>query len=148
MDGWCVANKLRIKEATIIGPMLATAAMSMTGLVLHCPPIEIMMVAQLFIGISIGCRYAGTDHHTILIAAGAAIGFCVLIFSLATGFAGFIFLIGKIDFLDTILAYSPGGQAEMTLLAIIAGETACSGASAAPDYRQRHDQHRPCHAER
>lgn len=124
MGGWLIASKLRIKGATIIGPMLAAAGMSMAGLISHRPPIEIMIVAQLVVGISIGCRYAGADRRTILIAAGAAIGFCILIFSLAAGFAGFISAIGEIDYLDTILAYAPGGQAEMTLLAIIAGADA------------------------
>ena len=124
MGGWFVAAKLRIKGATIIGPMLAAAGMSMTGLISHRPPIEIMTIAQLVVGVSIGCRYAGIDRRTITIAAGSAIGFCILIFAVAAGFAGFISVIGNIDFLDTILAYVPGGQAEMTLLAIIAGADA------------------------
>lgn len=124
MGGWCIAWQLRIKGATIIGPMLAAAVMSLSGLISHRPPIEIMMVAQLVVGISIGCRYAGVDRHTIFRAAIAAIGYCVLIFSIAVGFAGTISWIGNIDFLDTILAYAPGGQAEMTLLAIIAGADA------------------------
>jgi len=122
--GWFIAGILRIKGATIIGPMLAAAVMSMTGLISHRPPVEIMIIAQLIVGISIGCRYAGSDRRTIMIAAGAAVGFCILIFMLAATFAGMISVFGNIDFLDTILAYAPGGQAEMTLLAIIVGADA------------------------
>lgn len=124
MGGWFVASKLRIKGATIIGPMIAAAFMSLTGLISHRPPIEIMMVAQLIVGISIGCRYANTDRKTIFIAAGAALGFCALIFALSAGVAGLVTLIGDIPILDTLLAFAPGGQAEMTLLAIIVGADA------------------------
>lgn len=122
--GWLIAAKLRVKGATIIGPMLAAAVMSMTGLISHRPPVEIMIIAQLVVGISIGCRYAGADRRVIIIAAAAAVGFCMLIFMLAAAFAGVISIFGDIDFLDTILAYAPGGQAEMTLLAIIVGADA------------------------
>lgn len=122
--GWFIAGKLHVKGATIIGPMLAAAVMSMTGLISHRPPVEIMIIAQLIVGISIGCRYAGADRRIIMIAAGAAVGFCMLIFMLAAAFAGMISIFGGIDFLDTILAYAPGGQAEMTLLAIIVGADA------------------------
>jgi uncharacterized membrane protein AbrB (regulator of aidB expression) len=51
----------------------------------------------------------------------AGLGFCVLLLLLAVIFAEVIHLAGLAPPLETVLAFAPGGQAELTVLALIVG---------------------------
>ena len=45
--------------APIIGPLVVTGLAAMAGLINHRPPAEVMQVAQFFLGLGIGVKYAG-----------------------------------------------------------------------------------------
>jgi len=51
----------------------------------------------------------------------AALGFCVILLLLTMVFAEAIHLAGLAPAMETILAFAPGGQAELTVLALIVG---------------------------
>ncbi|MEL7337904.1 MAG: AbrB family transcriptional regulator, partial [Planctomycetota bacterium] len=51
----------------------------------------------------------------------AALGFCLVLLVLAAVFTEIAILFGLAPPLEALLAFAPGGQAEMTIMALIAG---------------------------
>lgn len=119
--GWQIARVLRMPGPSIIGPMILTAILSLSGIINSRPPLEMMLAAQFFIGLGVGVRYTGITPGELRIDVLAGLGYCVLasIACLALVFTVRNFLAA--DFLDVLLAFLPGGQAEMAMIAIIAG---------------------------
>ncbi len=119
--GWWGAAKIRMFGATVLGPLIVAAVMSLSGILTIRPPSEAIMLSQFFIGLGIGVQYIGITtrelRHDIL----AALGFCVIIGLLGVGFAAFVYSMGLAQEIEAVLAFSPGGQAEMAVLAIVSG---------------------------
>jgi membrane AbrB-like protein len=119
--GWQLAKRAGMFGASILGPLLLAALLSLTGVLQHRPPSEAIWAAQFFIGMSVGCKYAGVTMAEIRRDVTAGLGFCVLLLLLAVIFAEVIHLAGLAPPLETVLAFAPGGQAELTVLALIVG---------------------------
>jgi uncharacterized membrane protein AbrB (regulator of aidB expression) len=80
-----------------------------------------MLIAQFFLGIGIGVKYVGITVAEIRRVLTASLGYCAVLTVLSVVFAEIVIQAGIAPPLDAILAFAPGGQAEMVLLAIIAG---------------------------
>jgi membrane AbrB-like protein len=119
--GWKGAERAGLFGAAIIGPMLLTAGMSLGGLITHRPPAEAITVAQFFIGLSVGVRYVGITLRELRIDVAASIGYCLVLAAATLLFVEAIVLADLAPPLDAFLAFAPGGQAEMMVLALIAG---------------------------
>ncbi|CUX79350.1 MAG: putative ammonia monooxygenase [Roseibaca calidilacus] len=119
--GWKGGQRLGLFGAAILGPMILAAALSLTDILHHRPPAEAIMAAQFFIGMGIGMQFRGVTLHELRkdVAAGAA--FAVILAVLATGFTLAAHRLGGAPILDAFLSFAPGGQAEMTVLAIVVG---------------------------
>ncbi|NNE89558.1 MAG: AbrB family transcriptional regulator [Silicimonas sp.] len=121
LAGWQIAKRVGLFGASILGPLLLAAAFSLAGVLQHRPPAEAIWAAQFFIGTSIGAHYAGVTGHEVRKDVAAAIGFCVILLILTVIFAEAVHLLNLAPPMETILAFAPGGQAEMTVLALIVG---------------------------
>ncbi len=119
--GWQVAKRVGMFGASILGPLIIAAALALTGVLQHRPPAEAIWAAQFFIGMSVGCKYAGVTMNEVRTDVTAALGFCIILLVLTVIFAEGIHLAGLAPPLETILAFAPGGQAELTVLALIVG---------------------------
>lgn len=119
--GWQVAKKLGMFGASILGPLLLAAALALTGVLQHRPPAEAIWAAQFFIGMGVGCKYAGVTAQEVRRDVTAGLGFCVILLLLTVVFVEVIHLADLAPPLETILAFAPGGQAELTVLALIVG---------------------------
>lgn len=119
--GWQVAKWVGLFGASILGPLLLTAGLALTGVLQHRPPAEAIWAAQFFIGMGVGTKYAGISWHEIRRDVTAALGFCLILLILTVIFAEAIHLLQLAPAMETILAFAPGGQAEMAVLAIIVG---------------------------
>lgn len=119
--GWGIAHKIRLFGASILGPMIVTAIFSLTGLIEHRPPSEAIVAAQLFIGMAVGVKYTGITWEELGRDVLAGVLFSFTLIPIGLAFAMIVSLSGIAPPLNTFLAFSPGGQAEMVLLAIIAG---------------------------
>jgi membrane AbrB-like protein len=119
--GWKGAERIGLFGAAILGPMLLTALLSLSGLIAHRPPAEALTVAQFFIGLSVGVRYVGITLRELRIDVAASIGYCIALAAVTLLFVEAIVLAGLAPPLDAFLAFAPGGQAEMMVLALIAG---------------------------
>ncbi len=119
--GWKGGEAIKLFGASIVGPMIVTALLSLAGVITHRPPMEAIIAAQLFIGISVGVKYVGASWHDLRTTVVAALGYCVLLALIAFVFASMVTGLGLAPPLEALIAYAPGGQAEMAVLAIIAG---------------------------
>ena len=119
--GWWAGERAGLFGAPILGPLIVAGAAAMTGFLTQRPPAEAMWVAQFFLGLGIGVKYAGITVAEIRRCLAAALGYCVILAVLSVGFAEIVIQSDLAPPLEAIIAFAPGGQAEMVLLAIIAG---------------------------
>jgi len=119
--GWRVADRVGLFGASILGPMIATAAVTLAGGLQNRPPTEAIWAAQFFIGMAIGTKYAGITFAEVRRDLVAGLGFCLILIILTLIFVEVIYGMGLAPGMETLLAFAPGGQAELTVLALIVG---------------------------
>lgn len=119
--GWQVAKRMGMFGASILGPLILAAIFALAGVLEHRPPAEAIWAAQFFIGVSVGAHYSGVTGAEVRTDVAAAVGFCVILLVLTVMFAEAIHLMDLAPPMETVLAFAPGGQAEMTVLALIVG---------------------------
>lgn len=119
--GWKGAERIGLFGATILGPMIVTAILSLAGLIHTRPPAEAIWAAQLFIGLGIGVQYVGVTLRELRSFVLSGLAFVVLLAALAALFTEIVTLSGLAQPVEGFLAFAPGGQAEMTVLALVAG---------------------------
>lgn len=121
MVGWKGGERLRLFGASILGPMIVTAALSLAGLIHVRPPAEAILVAQLFIGVGLGVHYVGITLDEMRRYVISGVLFVAILATLAAIFTELVWLTGLAPALEAFLAFAPGGQAEMTVLALVVG---------------------------
>jgi membrane AbrB-like protein len=116
--GYLLARLLRVPAAQVVGPMLVSAAVHLAGISHASPPIELVAASQVVIGAAIGSRFAGVDMRFILRAVAGAAGVTAVLMATTVAFA--LVLTGLTDapLSSLVLAYAPGGLAEMSLIAL------------------------------
>ncbi|SLN20494.1 Putative ammonia monooxygenase [Pseudooceanicola marinus] len=119
--GWKGGERLGLFGASILGPMIVTAILSLTGVVHFRPPAEAILAAQFFIGCGIGIHFLGVTWRELTRVVAAGVAYVLLLALLAAGFTALVTGLGLGDPVPAFLAFAPGGQAEMTVLAIVTG---------------------------
>ena len=119
--GWKGGERVGLFGASILGPMIVTAALSLAGLIHVRPPREAILAAQYFIGIGIGVGYVGVTLVELRKDVLSGVAYVVLLAIVAIAFTEIVVLSGLAQPVEGFLAFAPGGQAEMTVLAIVAG---------------------------
>lgn len=116
--GLWLGDRLHLPASALTGPMILSAAIHLAGLTASSPPGVLVAIAQVVLGTSVGARFAGltfaTSKHTIILAAIITLGMLALS-GIAAAFVGPI--IG-IEPMALLLALSPGGVTEMSLIAL------------------------------
>jgi hypothetical protein len=116
--GAAIGNAIRLPAAALTGPMLISAAVHLAGWTSSVPPVEAVAAAQVVLGTAIGCRFAGTNVGTVVKAIVLALGALAILLVVAVGFALGLAWVTGLSFDALLLAYAPGGLAEMTLIAL------------------------------
>lgn len=119
--GWWIAARMRLSGSSILGPLILTAALSLAGLIHHRPPVEAILAAQFVIGVGIGASYTGTTASELRRDVLSSVAFCTLLAGVALAFAEAVVVAGFAPPLEAFLSFAPGGQAEMVVLALVAG---------------------------
>lgn len=119
--GFVGARALRLPGATLIGPLALSAAAHLTGLTESRPPSEIVVVSQVVIGASVGCRFAGVKAKRVLSALLVAAGSTILMLGISVASAVVLHAVAGLPVEALVLAYAPGGVAEMSLIALALG---------------------------
>jgi hypothetical protein len=119
--GFFSARAARLPAAALTGPMIVSAIAHLAGLTDSRPPGEMIVVAQIVIGTAIGCRFAGTALRRVLRAIAAAAGSTAIMLGLGVALASVVNLVTGLEVKALVLAYAPGGLAEMSLVALALG---------------------------
>lgn len=119
--GWWAAVRVRLFGAAILGPMILAAAARLTGLIDHRPPAEAIEAAQFVLGLGVAAQYARITLGELGRDVTAALGYCAILAAISLVFAEIAVLGGLAPAREAFLSFAPGGQAEMAVLAILAG---------------------------
>ena len=119
--GWKGGERIGLFGASILGPLIVTMILSLSGLIHYRPPAESILFAQFMIGLGIGVRYVGITLTEVRRFVLSGVLFVLVLAALAALFTEIISILNLAAPVNAFLAFSPGGQAEMTVLAIVAG---------------------------
>ena len=119
--GWKIAERFQIFGASILGPMILTAIVSLSGLIHTRPPAEIMWCTQFFIGLSVGVHYTGITLTEVRKDIFAGVVYSLVLATISGCFIMMIIKLGIASELNALLAFLAGGQAEMMMIAVITG---------------------------
>jgi membrane AbrB-like protein len=119
--GWKLGERIGLFGAPILGPLILTGALSLLDVIHYRPPAEAILAAQFLLGLGIGMGYVGVTLLEIRRDVSAGVFFVILLAILAAIFTEIVVILGLARPVDGFLAFAPGGQAEMTILAIIVG---------------------------
>ena len=109
---------LRLPAAHLVGPLLLSAGAHLTGLTDATPPGQLVAIAQVVIGTAIGCRFIGVPVRRVLNTLMLGAAATVFMLSTAAACAYVLAEATGLPFEALILALSPGGVAEMSLISL------------------------------
>jgi len=121
LSGAWVGHLLRLPARLLLGPMLVSAAVHLLAWTQFAPAVEIVNIAQLVLGTTIGCRFVGTAPRQIMRILALSVGSTAILLATTTAFAAGVSRLSTYDVVPLLLAYSPGGLAEMSLVALSLG---------------------------
>lgn len=112
---------LRFPARYLMGPMAVSAILHFSGVTDFEIPSVALAAAQVVIGATVGCRFATASPGEILKVIGLSLGSTLLLLFISLGFAGVLAYWTGDRFIALVLAYSPGGVAEMSIIALSLG---------------------------
>jgi len=116
--GFGIAKALRIPAYALVGPMVLSAIVHAAGISHSRPPIWLVAAAQIVVGAMVGSRFDGAAPRMVGKAIVLAIFATALLLGLAAIFGQAVESTLGIPFSAALLAFSPGGLAEMSLIAL------------------------------
>lgn len=117
--GWWGALKLKLPGGTMLGPMILGAFVYGSGMVYSRPPSEIIKLIQLILGTTVGFVFVGVKAKEIVKILGQTLGYFVILAMISALFVFVVTEMTEFPLVSILLAFSPGGQSEMNLIAII-----------------------------
>lgn len=119
--GAVAARKLRFPAPFVLGPMIVSSLVHLTGITHARPPIEISAAAQVVIGSTLGCRFSGVPFAFIGKTFWRGVASTALLLASAIGASLLLAAVTGIPGHIIMLAFAPGGLAEMTLVGLSLG---------------------------
>jgi membrane AbrB-like protein len=101
-----------------VGPMILSAGVHLAGWTSAPPPDLLVAAAQVVVGAGIGCRFAGVGLGFLLRIVAAAAGVTLVMVVVTLLLAGVLHAVTGLPTDALVLAYAPGGLAEMSLIAL------------------------------
>lgn len=122
--GYLGGRWLKVPAAAVVGPMLVSALVHLAGMTTAKPPADIVACAQVAVGTALGARFAGTPLRLIGRTLAASLGVTVILVAITVAFAVVLHAATVLPTGPIVLAFAPGGLAEMSLIAIALGADA------------------------
>ncbi|MEW5726653.1 MAG: AbrB family transcriptional regulator, partial [Pseudomonadota bacterium] len=116
------ARLMRWPAFMLTGPMAASAALHLAGLTASQPPAELVMTAQVVVGAGLGSRFAGLGWRDTAGTFRVSLGSTAIMLAASGGAAWAVSAAAGLPFSMLLLAFVPGGIAEMCLIALALGE--------------------------
>ncbi len=121
LAGVALGHLVRLPSAILLGPMLASAAVHVAGWSDSHPPEAIVAFAQIVVGAAVGTRFTGLGLGEVAATLGHGAVMTAMMVALGAGFALVIHPLAGLALLPLLIAYVPGGVAEMALVALALG---------------------------
>lgn len=102
----------------MVCPLAASAVLRMGGLVEGVLPHWLVEVGLLVLGASVGSRFAGVPVMRLVRYGLLTFGGTAILMAVAAVFAWIVSLLTGLELVALLLAYAPGGVAEMSLIAL------------------------------
>ncbi len=119
--GWRVAARFGILGASIVGPMILSGLAHGFALTTVKVPVEVLIFAQVTIGIVIGAQFRGISLSEFVSVLSWGLGIAVLLLVTAGAMALLAARLTGLDPTSLLLSYAPGGQNEMAIMGLILG---------------------------
>ena len=116
--GYFLGRHLRLPGGQILGPLIISATAYLSGIVDGRPPADVIAVAQVVLGSAIGARFVGLNLREMARPLFLALCSALLMLVMAAAFATVIAPWLDLPMHALLLALSPGGLAEMSLIAL------------------------------
>lgn len=116
--GVALGHVLRLPAKFLVGPMLVSAVVHVSGLSDFTPPTPLVNLAQIGLGVAIGCRFRNADMRLFLPVFLHSGVISALMLSITLAFALALGAYTGMNVLQVLLAYAPGGLTEMGLIAV------------------------------
>ncbi|MCA1907405.1 MAG: AbrB family transcriptional regulator [Magnetospirillum sp.] len=120
--GVLLGRVARFPAAPLTGPMTVSSLVHILGLTTSHPPAELVVAAQVVTGAGLGCRMVGLNWRHLAQAFRVALGSTMILIMISAGLAGLLAWQTPLPFSMLLLAFVPGGIAEMCLIALALGQ--------------------------
>lgn len=117
--GAILGKKLNIPAAYLIGPMILSIIVFASGLIESKPPDELLKFVQVVLGTIIGFTFKGIKLEEIVKTLISTLGHFLILAAITVIFITLVYYLFDFPILSILLAFSPGGQAEINLIAIL-----------------------------
>ena len=119
--GAIIAKKTKVSAAYLIGPMIVSIIAHSTGYIHTQVPDEFLKFIQVVFGTIIGFTFKGVGLRVIANTFIATLGHFFILVVLCAIFIILAHYMFNFPVLSILLAYGPGGQSEINLIAILVG---------------------------
>lgn len=119
--GALLAKRLKMSAAFLIGPMILSVIVYSGGFVHTLIPDELIKFVQVIFGTIIGFTFKGVKLRMIIKTLMGTFGHFVIIAFISAFFVFIAYHFFGFPIVSILLAFSPGGQTEMNLIALIVG---------------------------
>ena len=117
--GWWGAVRVRLVGAAIVGPMILSALAHAGGLTAAQVPFEIMTVAQITVGAMLGAQFRGLTWRELVRPVALGLVFSAGLIVVTLGLVAGVAALTGFRPTAVLLAFAPGGQVELNLLAFL-----------------------------
>ncbi|AXK47991.1 ammonia monooxygenase [Aliarcobacter trophiarum LMG 25534] len=115
------AKRIKVTAAFLMGPMILSIFLFSTGVFTVAIPDEFLKFIQIVFGVIIGFTFRNVPFKIIYKTLLATFGHFIILFILCAIFIAIIFYSLDFKVLDILLAFGPGGQTEINLIALLVG---------------------------
>lgn len=119
--GVLIAARLRLPAAPLVGPMILSGVVHGAGWSEAKVPLELIYVAQWLLGAMVGSRYSGLKWPALRTILRQAMLLFLIMLAVTGLFAGLLGAGLSRSWIEVMLAFVPGGLAEMSLIALALG---------------------------
>jgi membrane AbrB-like protein len=116
--GFGLARVLKLPASAMTGSMLASAALYLSGLVHWRPPDAALWVCLWVLGSAIGSRFSTVPLRTFFKVSRHAVIATAVVILISAAFALLVSQLTGMAYMTALLSFTPGGVAEMCLIAI------------------------------
>lgn len=119
--GWRIADRLGLAGGSVVGPMILSALVHGFGLTSAKVPVEVLILAQVTLGIVIGGQFKGISLREFVTVLSWGMALAAMLVFAAGLMAWATARLTGLDPTSLLLSYAPGGQNEMAIMALILG---------------------------